>query len=718
MAKHAPKLAQEARLAFEAFQRWFKPNIDQYHEFMTFVLGSQWTDDEQDLLKTYRKVPLTVNKLASMANSLLAEQQSNTPQLVVEPGPGCDEQTASLRETITKSIMFSPCAREVYETAAKQAIIGGFSAYLLDTEYENDGFDLVPVYRDFRDPTKCFWDISSEHHNKIDSLKSGYVQMMSRERFSHEFGESVERKITSRTSLNNNDDDDIIDGAIDSGFSPDVFVWADEKVVAVLHYYKVKFKKDTKYRLSDRTEIDQEEMDALVEASIEINSQLAELNPEAADTELLWKNNEPVRIEDSRTISKPYVKHYKIAGQYIIEESIFPSNKCPLIFVDQSSYYMKDGKQVCRPFFVDAKDTQRYINYLRTQSAHILKVSRYDQYMGSKKNVASNDTQNMWRDPSTMQGMLLFDESPGGYVPQKLSPPELSQSLTIEYEKAIQDLYTCTGLYPTYLGQQGQEVSGVAINRRDRIGAKSIQPTLREIDKAVTAGGNVLNEMIPRIYDSERVIALESSDYGRTNVTVNKQTDEFGEVIENDITKGTYQVKLVAGPSTEGQKQDALESLDRVIQHDPALFRMFGDLYAENLPLDNTLQIKNRLKTIVPPQIIEAGKTGRMPEQAQQPPDPQQVAAQQAAEAQKSMMQLKQQELALKAKELEMKMSIELQKLQIEQAEIAAQLEEQQLRYAGETHRANVDEVMNHANNLTTILTHNVKEPTHVQKQY
>ena len=48
MAKLNEKVARQARVACEKWRAYFRQNIDQYHEMHTFVLGQQWTDDEED----------------------------------------------------------------------------------------------------------------------------------------------------------------------------------------------------------------------------------------------------------------------------------------------------------------------------------------------------------------------------------------------------------------------------------------------------------------------------------------------------------------------------------------------------------------------------------------------------------------------------------------------------------------------------------------------
>jgi portal protein len=769
MAKKAEKIAHEARLACEKWREQFKWNIDQYHEMHTFVLGQQWTDEEEDdMIKTFRKVPMVANKLGAMANSLLGEQQQNTPQLQVVPMTNCDENTAHLRELIVKDIMFSTDATITYQVAAGQAAIGGYSAFYVGTDYTHQrSFDLDICYGHFKDATRTYFDISAETPNKTDGMHCGYITRMSREKFREIHGKDLEEKISKTMSPTASVEDIAL--AVQPEAGEDPFTWADNEAITILDHFKRKFENDTLYKLSNGRTYNQEELDALIEKSREMNAQLEKnrddldltaaigqdmpgmdlmpnmTNPDQMmpnednesqgtasmgdsnaeeveevsidndyDLMTLWDDGELVRIEEKRKFKAYKIWHYKIAGDYILEDGEFPAEQLPVIFMDQNSFYDKNGKQICRSFFGDCRDTQRYINYIRTQSAFILKISRYDQFIGSKKNVQGLDTQRNWRDPNAVQGLLAYDESPSGAKPEQLRPPELSASLLQQYEIAIQDLYLATGLYPTQLGQQGNEVSGTAIDARTRQGSYSTYCFFNSVNRAITTGGSVVNEMIPRVYDSERVITLMMPDEGMKNITVNKQMDDYGELIENDIRKGTYEVRLKAGPSFEGQKEQALQSLREVLQADPETFKLVADLYADNLPLSNNLEIKNRLKTIVPPEIIEAGKTGKMPSESGKP-TPQQQMMQQQMMMQQQQMQMQQKEIQLKEEEIRLKQQkilmdaqVALQKLETEKLVVAGDIQEQELRYLAETQRTQSDESIAHADNLVRILTHKI----------
>ena len=785
MAKQNDKIARSARIACEKWRGYFKQNIDLYHTMHTFVLGSQWEQkEEDDMIKTFRKVPLTANKLGTMANSLLGEQQQNTPQLQVVPMAGCDEETSHLREIIIKDIMFSTDATTSYQVAAGQAAIGGFGAFCVGTDYTHSkSFDLDITYYHFKDATRCYWDVGAESINKTDGTLCGYISRMTRVKFRETYGKDIEQSILKNGGITQSEEEIAL--AVQPNETDDPFTWADDESVSIIDHYVRKYEKDMLYKLSNGNVLNQEEMDELIERSRKVNQRNQqieleqmlmgggqqqpgipqmvnqgipqenpmgmqgmsqstdgfgipgnhdilpqengmdvdrynsalqmpmEISDESNETMTLWQDGEMVRIEDKRPSKKHKIIHYRIAGNYILDQTEFPSEQLPLVYVDNNSFYDKIGKQITRSFFGDCRDTQRYINYLRTQSAYILKVSRYDQWIGSKKNVASLDTQRNWRDPTAIQGMLTYDESPDGYKPEQIRPPELSQSLFQQYQLAIEDLYTCTGLYPARMGNNGDEASGKAIDARTRQGSYSTYVFFNSINRAISTGGEIVNEMIPRVYDTERVMTLMMPDEGIKNITVNKQSDEYGEQIENDIRKGTYQVRLKPGPSYEGQKEQALQSLQNVLQADPTAFSLIADLYAENLPLMNTLEIKNRLKTLVSPAIVEAGKTGKMPEQHGPSPEEQAVQVQQQAQQaqaqfQQAQIQIKQQELAIREKEMMADIEVERMKLEIAQMEIAAKIENERMNYLAETSRTESDNAIAHADNMVKILTHKI----------
>lgn len=709
MAKRNPKKCQAIRDAIIKWRDYFKENDKVYHDSMDFVLGEQWTSKEADVLKSYNKPPMTFNKLAPLINHLLGELRMNTPALEVKPVTSdVSADLVTVREALVKSISLHSYAKQAYQNAGQQAFVGGYGALRVQTEYEHDySFEQTLRIYPIQDPTKCYWDVKALHPCKIDGEICGYSYSMSRKLFAKKHGKDIERKVEDMSGLT------------------DRLMFANDEQIEIIHHYERSRKTKTIYRLSNGAVVSADELNDLEEFQIdfdvnplmpvneetekmadEMEGQLEEM---AAEDKTYVYEGQIVHIIDKRVIHESRIKELKIAGDYILEETDFPSESMPVIFVDQNSWYDKDGNQNTRPIVKDAHDAQKFINYLGTQITYMLKVSRYDQWIGSKKNVASQDTQEKWRDPYTVRGMLTFDESPSGVVPQQTRPPELSASLTQQYERALMDIETSTGIYATKMGEKGQETSGAAIWQRSHQSSYNTYVAFDSVNRAIAAVGQVVNEAIPFVYDTERTVSLDLNGDGEKPVVLNQSLDGYSTQMLNDMSKGRYNVVIKAGSTFEGQKQQALQSLQMVLQANPQLFNMVADLYAENLPLANSIELKNRLKTIVPPEVIEAGRSGKPIPPKPEAPNPEMIKMQ--VEMQK--LQLEQQKLQLKAQELQLKaqkegadVQAEQERLQMERLDIAARLEEQMMRYNAELHRTMADKDIAHARNITDILTH------------
>jgi len=700
MPRKDPELCGKIRDRVEKWDKEWSQNRKYYYKWIDFVLGNQWREDESKLFERYNKVPLTSNKLGTIANHIIGDQIQNTPNLQISPEEDCDVEYAQVRAALVKNISLNSDAKTVYQTAFWQALIGGYSAFALKTDYVNDeSFDQEILIYDYKDPNHCYWDIQAKHVTKTDGMFSGYKTRMSRKAVRDKWGKEVERDIGS------------------SWFTEDsTTTFADDDSITVINDYEKE--KDTEhtaiYKLSDGSMINSKEF-----------KELEKIKVEGRKGKVLIKDGFPVTVLEKRDVVRYKVKHRQIAGDYVLEETDFSGRRPPILFLDQKSFYDKNGKQITRSFFKDVEDNQKYLNYLLTQSAYITKISRYDQFIMPRKCAATPDSQEQWRDPSVVRGAVYYDETPSGARPEQLKPPELSQSLLIQYEKTLMDIQTGTGVFDTQLGEKGNEVSGVAISKRNNSGSKNVQIPKTALEISIATLGEMVNEMIPFVYDTERTIVIPMADSQEQRVNINKPMDEYGMGVENDMTKGRFKIRLKPGLSYEGQKEEALQSLQSVFAADRTgtTFNLLGDLYAENLPLDNNMEIRNRLRTMVPPEVIEAGKTGKpLPPKPQEPSPEQQMLqlkqqelqmkaqeAEREAQTKVRELDLKQQEMQRKAIETHQDMTIAWERLEAEKQEAAAELQSAILRYQAEGERIGADLQISHSQNLIRLLTHQPK---------
>jgi hypothetical protein len=257
------------------------------------------------MLVSNKKIPLTSNKLATMANALLGEQQQNTPQLEVVPMTNCNEEVAQLRELIVKDIVFNNNSATVYQTAAFQAFIGSFGAYMVDTEYTHaKSFDLDIVYRYFKDASKCYWDLGAERVNKTDGMFGGYISRMTRAKFRQVFGKAVEKEIMQESSITQSKEEIAL--ATQPGtFGDDPFSWADDEGITILDHFVRKFEKETLFKMSNGRILDQEEMDELIEHSRIIQEQIQKEQMQQMMQQLMQQGQEQQQPQDMQQLMQP-----------------------------------------------------------------------------------------------------------------------------------------------------------------------------------------------------------------------------------------------------------------------------------------------------------------------------------------------------------------------------------------------------------------------------
>lgn len=723
MARKDPKKAQKIRNMQKRWDDVWTGNNKQYHEYMSFILGEQWEREEAKLFENNKKIPLTSNKIAPLAANLLGEQQENTANMDVLPVESVPVQAAKIREALVKDIALGSHSKEISQNAFMQAVIGGFGASSIGTEYENDhGFNQIIKEYAIKDPTKCYWDLAAESPCKTDGMYAGKRTMMSRKMFRSIYGKNLERKI--------GNDGQYVTDYIDAGA-----IWSDEHNIIITDHYERHYSTFTLYQMSNGDSLKQSELDDLSQFRIdpdEKNEMLDGMEYAAKDeddedddddsqpTMMYMLKGEVVTVKDEREVPRYKVKHSIWAGDYELESTEMTCQQLPLVFHDQKSYFDKSGKQICRPFFKDARDVQRYANYLLTQSAYIVKVSRYDQYMGAVGNARTPDTQAKFKDPANLQGMLTYDEVDSGVVPIQLRPPELSQSLMLQYDKACMDIQSNVGMFNTQIGGQGNEDSGDAIESRSKQGSYNTFVCRNSALNALRCRAEIINEMIPSIYDTHRTLKLNMPDVGEKDVEINKPKDEYTDEKENDMTKGDYKIRVVPGKSFEGQQADDLSAYQMIIQNDPETFRMIADKYVESLPLhgSNSLIIRNRLKALVPPDIVQAGETGVMPKPKQPQPDPEVMIKIQALQQKQQEAQMnfknKQDELSHKQQIMQLDAhsqgashALEIAKIQSQREEAAAEFKTTQDKLHTELLKIQAGTVSKHHDNIARILTHN-----------
>ena len=223
------------------------------------------------------------------------------------------------------------------------------------------------------------------------------------------------------------------------------------------------------------------------------------------------------------------------------------------------------------------------------------------------------------------------DELAPGAKPERIDPPPLPSGLVQMAQMLSDDMKATTGIYDAALGRQSNETSGVAIGARVQQGEQATFHFVDNLEHSLEHAGRIIVRMIPKVYDTERTIKIRGEDDTEKSVEINKNLMAYeGSPIKyNDMSEAHFKsVRVVLGPSYQSKRQEALQNLMQLVQSVPAVGAVAGDIIARNLDFDGSEQLAERLKAVLPPQVLEAeaGEDAPPP-----PPDPMQEMQQQGA---------------------------------------------------------------------------------------
>ncbi len=637
---------QKAREDLVLWDGYFQENITRGKDDMNFVLRDQWSAVERSEFNRLFKPAMQFNKCYDPIKKILAEQRQNKPDLMVRSLNGNSSQKQiDMRADLVRSISYQSQNDLVYQTAFRQALLMGFGGFEIDLEYENfKSFNQVIRYNLIPEISRVSMDPTAMKPHKGDGNYCSRQYVYAKEEFYSTFP-----WITNPVSYS--DPRSLLD-----------FQWETRDQIVVCKYSHKEYFPVKVLLLSNGQSVTEDEWEEMQE-EIEMRNQLASTSQVVG--EMIRKQNPQIYGERQ---SKDYkIRQYLLTQNQIIKFTDWPSKYLPIIFVDGDSNYI-NGQQYTKSFIHEAKDAQKFINYVGSEIAAEIKNRRREQWIGTPDNILGNEQ--MWRNPELQNGILIAKPDPKtGAMPQKMQQWELSQSLLQQYQRGSQDIREIIG-FSENEALQGHDMSGKARRERKLEGSMSAGVWFDNLNQAIEQGGRVVLDLLPVIAgEQERHMVLTKAD-GRTEpFTLNKIVgqDEDDEVMrDNVLDGGDYDIEIDTGPSFAVQKDVALEFFATTIAQNPQVFPLIADLWASQLDLQQMPQIKERLKSMVPPEIIAK-------EEGKPPPPPQ-------PNPQAQMMQMQQQEqianMQNKAKEIEIKQ----QKLELEKAEImlkAKQLQDQ-----------------------------------------
>jgi hypothetical protein len=591
---HRDKIA-EMRHRYKMATAAYSDSREDELDDLRFMAGSpdnqwQWP---ADVLQTRGSVQgqtinarpcLTINKLPQHVRMVTNEQRQNRPSGKVIPADdNADVQVAAIYDGMVRHIEYMSDADVAYDTACENQVTYGEGYIRILTEYcDENSFDQDLRIGRVRNSFSVYMDPMAQDPTGADAEFCFITEDLTKEEYEREYPNAA--PISSM----------LASGVGDQYLSQ----WLDENTVRIAEYFYYTHKKETLNLYPG-------------------NNSFFEGSPE--DKDMKRMGVKPIR---SRQVDRRKVMWMKTNGFEVLQEQEWAGKWIPVVRVIGNEFEV-EGQIYISGLVRNAKDAQRMYNYWTSQEAEMLALAPKAPFIGYGGQFEGYEMQ--WKTANTTNWPYLevnpdVTDGAGAVLPlpQRAAPPLPQTGLIQAKMGASEDIKSTTGQYDASLGVGGNERSGRAILAREKQGDTGTYHYVDNLARAIRHITRQLVDMIPKIYDTERIARIVGIDGEVDMVKINPEQPEpvkeirdmeSGILIEKIYNPGVgkYDVVVTTGPSYMTKRQESMDAMSQILQGNPQLWSVAGDLFVKNMDWPGAQELADRLAKTIDPKLLENG---------------------------------------------------------------------------------------------------------------
>ncbi len=582
------KIVAEAKKRFALCQEREAENRKRYEEDLKFANadpdnGWQWDEAMRKQRITEKRPHLTINKVKQHNRQITNDARQNKPSIRVLPvDSGADKKTADIFNGLIRHIEANSSADTAYDTAAEFAVDAGLDMGRVTTDYAaDDTFDQEIFIRRVKNPLAVWLDPDIQEADGSDARFGGFYEDIAKEDFESRYPD-----------------------AEPVSWESDASGWVTQDTIRICEYYTKSEKADTLVAGPDGETF---------------------LLSEVQDPEIA----KAIKADDSlqkRDVKSPIVKWYLLAGDQVLEKRDWLGKYIPIVRVVGDEIEI-DGKTERKGHTRVMKDAQKMYNYWTSSAVEFVALQGKQPYVSPAEAVEGYEK--YWDNLNTSNLPYLpynhVDESGNPIpAPQRQPPPVMAQAYMSGMQLASDEMKAASGQYDAQFGQNANQQSGRALNALQRKGDNATFHFVDNVARAIRYTGKILVDLIPKVYDTQRVVRIVGEDGNEDRVQINPeqaqavteqqdpQTGEIKEIYNPSV--GRYDVVVTVGPSYGTKRQEAFNALTEMSSRNPQLIQMAGDLIMKAADFPMAEQIAERLERALPPGLKEEAEKGKEPD--------------------------------------------------------------------------------------------------------
>lgn len=538
---------------------------------LKFLAGDQWP--EYARMARVNRPMLTVNKLPQFLHQVTNDIRRNAPVLKVTPVDGKNDPImAKIYDGMINDIQYRSSAKHVYSTAAYHATACGIGHWRVITKYVDDNtFDQELAVEVIPYPLAVYWDPAAVKPDRSDAMWCIVCDMVPRATFKSKYPNAIPVSVNDFRSAN------ITNGLF----------WATMDYVLVAEYW----------------------------CKIPVMRTLAGFkNGEAIDiTDMSMQQLAQLQMQNGPVVQKRQAKGYTVEQSLVTGVEVldgprkWPGKHIPVVPVIGDEVPL-ERLTIRHGLVRHARDPQQLYNFYRSAAAEHIALSPKSPYLVTDKMIGQHkrqwDTLN-----STNRPYLGYtpDEKAPGAKPERIAAPEPPQALWQEAQVATDDIKATTGIYDASLGAKSNETSGIAIKRREAQGDTANFHYQDNLVRSLEQCGRILIDLIPKIYDNQRVARLMSESGEEQFAPINHEVmgQDGQPVLINDLSVGRYDIRVVVGPNYATKRLEAADAMIELMgKLPPELAAPLAYFAVKNMDIPEGEQAAASIKNMLPPQAF------------------------------------------------------------------------------------------------------------------
>lgn len=608
------KIIKEGKDDFNRCEEWESPFQTRFIGDIKFANADsdnlwQWPDTQHNSRVDLGKPCLTINKTRQHILQITNDAKQNKPGVNIRPvGGEATYDAAQVFEGIVRHVEYQSNAEQAYDRASVFQVQGGIGYWRVVTDYVSDeSFDQEIYIRPIKNMLNVYIDPDISEADGSDARFGFIFEDVAKKVFEIQYPDFADD--VGSSTLNT-----MTDG------------WSSKEHVRVAEYYRRDTKKDKLCTFIVPP--------PYAEAGQQIIVRKSKMTPDQKAIYELVKDDENTA---SRDIVTNEIMWYKIAGNKIIDRRPWLGKYIPIIRIVGEETII-DGKMDRKGHTRAMKDPQRIYNYWMSEATAQVAFQTQSPYIAPAEAIEGRE--DTWEKANVKTAAVLtynqFSEDGKELAPpRREQPPVMATAYVQGMQLCENQLMMASGQYQSQFGQNENATSGKAINERQRQGDNATYHFIDGLAVGIRFTGKILIDLIPKVYDTERVIRILAQDGTESQIQIKPDAETAYQKTPapedggQDKTKqsvaaifnptvGQYEVESDIGPGYATRRQEAFNAMTQIASQNQKFMDLAGDLLFRSADFPLADELAERYARIIPPAV-----TGKAP-----PPEVQQAQGQ------------------------------------------------------------------------------------------